>query len=273
MTSISINITAEVSTVQSFLVYDDQRHLLGNANLDPSMSTNRSYKAYISNDAFVIDKREQRNFYVRARLNARDAGGQSNQVVQIANIVVKGTGVWSSQSYTKVSTQTSSYPVFVTSRSTIVSVKNAGQASASLVTGSNREIGRFRFIGRRTDSSAHIDLTDLTFELQQTGGAALTNVFLVTPSVTERLPCTVNSSQITCSSIPDAYGSLTDEPRTIILYGDVTAIGPQHASLRLSLSPAGTSDTAGAISWSDGSTTFTWVALDGTAVDGTLYQY
>ncbi len=271
--SISINLTQQVTTVDAFLVYDDQRQFLGTALLDPSMSTNRTYKVTLSPNAFMIDKREERTVYARPRLTAKDNGGQSNQLVQISSVTVKGNGVWSNQQYTKVSSESSRFPEFVTARSMMTSVKRIGEATSSLVTGLQRNLGAFEFAGRKSDSSAHIDITSLTFDIGQTGGVSLTNVSLGSVGINEKFPCTTGVSQIVCSAIPDFYGSLTDAPRQLTVYGDIAASDVLHASLRLTLNSAGDPDTDGSISWSDGSTGFGWVSVPEPVGEGTYSKY
>ncbi len=276
LTSIIINITTEVPAVRSLLVYDDQRHLLGRAPLDPSASTNRSYALQLASNVFTLEKAQERTIYVRADLESRDAGGLGNENVQISSIVVKGNGVWSNHQYVQQTTDAISYPLFTTARSTVTSVKNAGSANAPLVLGANRTLGSFTFGGRKTDSSAHIDLIDLIFDISQNGGVGITNASLGSNGMTDRFQCTVNASQVTCTLIPDLYGSLTDDPRTLTVYGDVTAVDPLHAGFQLTLNQQGTSVSAGAVSWSDGTNTFHWISLPnsgGPVAGGTYYKY
>ncbi len=276
LTSIIINITTEVPAVRSLLVYDDQRHFLGRAPLDPSASTNRSYKLQLVSNVFTLEKAQERMIYVRADLGSRDAGGIGNENVQISNIVVKGNGVWSNHQYTQQTTDAIAYPLFTTARSTITSVQNAGLANASLVLGANRTLGSFKFAGRKTDSSAHIDVIDLIFDISQNGGVGITNVSLGSNGMTERFPCVTNALQITCTLIPALFGSLADDPRTLTVYGDVTAVDPLHAGFQLTLNQQGTSASAGSVSWSDGTNTFHWVSLpnsSGPVASGTYYKY
>ncbi len=273
VTSIFVNLTQEVPTVDAVLVYDDQRHFLGTAFLDPSTSTNRTYKLTLASNIFAVDKRDERSIYVRPRLQSKDNGGQSNQLVQISSVTVKGNGEWSSQPYTKVSSVSDTFPEFVTARSAITSVKRLGEATSSLVTGTARNLGSFEFAGRITDSSAHIDMTRLTFDIGQTGGITLSNVSLGSVGINERFPCTASASQIVCSAIPDSYGSLTDAPRRLTIYGDIAASDPSHASLRLTLNSAGDPSTDGAITWSDGSASFGWVSVPEPIAEGTYFKY
>lgn len=274
VTSISVNLLSDISTVQSLLVYDDDRRYLGRATLNTATSsTNRNYRLEIPVGMFTVGKREDRSVYFRAQLASKDAGGLGNQTVQISNVIVQGNGGWSNRAYTKQSSTSDVFPVFVTSRSTIVSVSNAGQANAALVTGTNQLLGMFTFVGRKTDSSAKINLTDLVFQIEQTGQVTLSNVKIGTSGFPDRTNCLVSDSLATCANLPESLGSLTDLPRTIAVYGDVTAGDAMHASLRLTLNDAGSSSTDGAVTWTDGTSVFTWVAVDSPVVLGTHYKY
>lgn len=274
VTALSINLAANVPTVQSLLIYDDDRRLLGRATLNTSTSTtNRNYRLEIPRGTFYLDRREERGIYVRAQLASRDMGGIGSETIQISNVVVEGNGGWSGREYLKQSASADPFPAFVTARSVITSVANAGQANAPLVGGMNQLIGSFTFTGRKTDSSAKINVTDLVFQIEQTGNVTLSNVKIGTPGFPDRTNCLVSGSLVTCSNIPESVGSLTDGPRTIAVYGDVTPGDPAHASLRLTLNDPGSSTTAGAVTWTDGTTDFTWVPVDAPVASGTRYSY
>lgn len=274
VTSITVNLISDVQSIQSLLIYDDDRRYLGRATLDTSSTfTNRSYRLPLSPDVFTVGKREDRKIYFRPQLSPWSAGGQSGLVAQISNVTVKGNGEWSSRTYTKQSSGSDPFPEFTASRSAITGVKNALQAEGALVGGSNQRLASFTFEGRKTDSTAQINLTDLTFQIEQTGGVSLSNVRLQTSGLPDGLSCTTTSSTVTCNAIPALLGSLTDAPRTILLYGDIQTSGSLTASLRLSLNSSGSPLEAGSVSWTDGTTDFDWVALGSPVVTGTRWRY
>ncbi len=273
LTALSVNITAQVPSVQSLLVYDDDKRYLGRATLNTASSTNCNYRLTLAPGTFEVGKREERRVYFRAQLSEFQSGGQAGHVVQISNVTAEGNGVWSSRKYTKATSSSEGFPQFVTSRSTITKVKNALEPTGPLVTGSNQLLAAFTFEGRKSDASAHIDLTNLTFQVGQTGNITLQNVRLKTQGLPDGISCTVSAFTVVCSSIPDLLGSLTDAPRTIQLYGDIIPSGDLHASLQLTLNETGDPGNAGAVTWSDGSTSFSWVGLDGPVAAGTNWKY
>ena len=123
-----------------------------------------------------------------------------SQTVQISNVSAEGNGAWSNRAYTKQSAPTDIFPAFVTARSTITSVTNEGLANAALLTGMNQLLGSFTFKGRKTDNSAKINVTELLFQIEQTGQVTLSNVKIGTPGIPDRTNCLVSGSFVTCST-------------------------------------------------------------------------
>lgn len=264
---ISINLSPSASSILSLLVYDENRRFLGRATLQPGSN----YRLEVATNALIIEKSDEHRIYVRAQLSPHNAGGISGQDIAIQNIVVMGSGYWSNYSYTKSSTET--FFTFETARSTITSVANVGPASAGLVASSNQIIGAFRFEGRKTDASAVTEITELRFQIEQTGGVTLSNVSIGMPGIPDRHACTVSSGIITCSAISASFGSLTDAPLTMHVFADVSVPATQNASLRLTINDPGSASSTGAITWTDGSASHTWVGLLQPVVMGTHYSY
>lgn len=270
--TVTIALTNTIPSVQSLLVYDDTGRYIGRAVQTPSISS-KHYVLTITPGTYLIPRREQRGIYARADMQSFINGGSSGADTQIASVTIGGTGEWSSHTYS-VQSSTNTFPRFLTSRSAIVSVTTPTGTTAPLVPGSQKTIGAFRFTGRTTDSQAKLEMTDLVFTLS-TSNVTLTNVRLGADGTTDRVDCTVGASSVTCSSIPASHGSLTDTSRTLTLYGDVTVTGGTSASLILSLNEQGSATSDGSITWTDGTTTFTWVPLGsvGGVANGTYYSY
>ncbi len=270
---ITVTLASDATSVQSLLVYDDDKRLLGRATLDAGAQNNHTYRATLPLGTFQVGKREQRKIYFRGQLSSHEAGGRGAQVVQINNVVIDATGEWSTRRYIKTSASTDVFPMFETARGTIVRAINAMQTSAPLITGPNQKLGSFSFIGRTTDSSAELAVTKLVFQIEQTGGISLGNTYLTTPGSSETYPCTIGTGLVTCNGIPASFGSLGSEPRTISVYGDISSSDPQRASFRLTLNQAGNPDEDGSVSWTDGTSTYGWVGTESPVVQGTYFNY
>ena len=269
VTSIAVNLTTEVRSVDALLFYDESKRFIGRARLDPSALTNRNYKLALTPGTLIIPRRQETHFAVRPSLLSRDQGGEGNQIIAVANIVFEGNGVWSSRKYIKSTAEM--FRPFLTARSTVMKIANALQTTGVLGAGPQRTLGSFIFEGRRSDSTAHIDILSLAFQIGQTGGVQLTNVRLKADGSDESQSCVATASAITCT-VPASFGSLDQGPRTLTLIGDVFIAGTPYASLQLTLNDPGDLATPGSVEWSDGTSTFQWVALDGPLAAGTLWK-
>ena len=106
-------------------------------------------------------------------------------------------------------------------------------------------------------------LKNLAFTLSQ-ANITLTNVRLQVADGDASVPCTVTSNQVLCDSLPSNVGTVPrDSALRLRVYGDVALNGtPTLAYVQLSLGEAGYPGSAGAVTWTDGTTTFQWVALE-----------
>ncbi|MBP9773705.1 MAG: S-layer homology domain-containing protein [Candidatus Peribacteraceae bacterium] len=271
--TISVDLNqASTPTISNFLIYNENKTLLGRATLDSAVSANTRYTLTLPSNSFVIPKNITTKFYVRGELASKDNGGTSGLTIAINQILVKGTGFWSTDDYNKATV--ANFLSFQTSRSIISSIRNAGNTTDTLIAGPQREIGRFSFEGRRSDGTAKIFLTDLVFQIESVGGVTVTNVKLAADGIPQKASCTVSGDIITCATLDASYGSLIEAPRTITLYGDVATLqNVQNASLRITLNNPGDFLNEGAITWYDGTTMFDWTQFDGPVAQGTLYRY
>ncbi|MDD5623966.1 MAG: hypothetical protein PHI23_04640, partial [Candidatus Peribacteraceae bacterium] len=200
-----------------------------------------------------------------------NAGGVSGEQVQILSFAIHGIGEWSWRSYDKSSIE--SYSLFETARSVVTDITNPGPETDVLITGAGQRIGSFRFAGKRGDGAADLAVTDLTFQIGATGGASLSNVQLATDGLSDRVSCSVLAGNIICSNISATFGSFEDAPRTLTLYATVTVPPTSiNSYVQLFLTPAGDSSSAGAVTWTDGTSSFSWVPFDSPIASGTKFE-
>lgn len=270
VTRISVDFGSTQSDIMMLLFYDQNRQFIGTASVDTSVAGRSTLR--LAPGTWSIPRRTDSDVYVRARLRSKDEGGVSNAMMQISQFVLEGNGAWSGQPYTQASTET--FDPFVTSRSAITNITNAGPSQDLIISGPDRTLAAFRFQGRSSDSSADLSLTTIIFSLTQ-NNVTLSNVELGADGTSTRIPCSVSSTTITCTSINDVVGSITDGPRTLTLYGDLTIINPSNQTtyLQVSLNNLGTATTSGNIAFSDTSQSFQWVPLEVTNVNSTRYSY
>ncbi|MDD5751029.1 MAG: S-layer homology domain-containing protein [Candidatus Peribacteraceae bacterium] len=270
VTEISVAFTGSVSSIDQVRLYDSSNgRYLGGASRDASNASR--FTLHLANGTFVAPKREERSVYARAILSPFTAGGASGEDVQVDYFKFDGIGQWSNRLSSQSSSDT--FSAFETARSVFTEIINAGPATDVLISGTQRTIGSFRFRGTRGDGSADLRVTDLAANVGTAGLVTLTNVQLGADGFTERFPCSMAGNTVTCSGITDSFGSVTSGERTLTLYADVAVSGTsKNAGLQVSLTPAGSPSSAGAVTWTDGSSSFDWVPFDEAALRGTYYS-
>lgn len=267
-----IRMTGATPSVSSVQVFDHDGIYLGTAYLDPSYPGDRQYKLPFATGELEVPKAQEYSFYVRADIKHKDAGGTSADTVEVEKMGVEGDGAWNNKAQSAYTSK--DFPAFQTARSVITEITNPGSASDVLIAGQQVRMGSFRFKGEKGDGGADLAVTDLVVNMDQTGGVTVSNVQLGADGISERIVCSVASNIITCSSIPESYGSFEDLPRILTFYGDIS-IPPtaSKASLQLKINEPGSILSAGSVTWTDGTTSFTWVAGETPVVRSTLFSF
>ncbi len=260
-------------SISSFLVYSEDKELLGRATLDTSVLTNTRYTVNVGNKNISIPKSKEYSFYVRAETREPNEGGVNGSLVQVDSMGVEGTGEWSSNDYTQGTTAT--FPISQTADAVITGITNAGAATNPLVAGPSQILGEFNIAGDTGTSNTDLRVTGLAFYIATSGGISVSNPQLRVVGTSEAHTCTLGGNVITCSSIPASFGSIEDNaPLKISLYGDVTIpANTSSASLQITLIEPGDTNSAGSVTWTDGSVTYTWLPGASPVARGTYYSF
>lgn len=263
--TIIVRLTGSAQSVESFFIYDVTGKQLGAAHYDSSLS-GTNYTLELA-DSVYTGKGQVFHFYVRAKIKPYDRGGVSGETVQISRFEIMGDGHWSNERYHELSTET--FRIYKTTRARFASITNADISETALF-GGNQTIGAFKFTGEISDSLANLQVTDITFTVN-IGGATISNPRLGTYNTD--YPCTLTSSTITCSSIPETVGLFRENDETLYLTADVSP-DPNSLSQRLQifLNESGGPTSAGNITWTDGFTSFNWIQFDDPVATGTRYE-
>ena len=268
LNTITITLDTSVSSIEGLSLYDSFGRYLGRAFRESSTT----YVLNVMNSNIIVPKREDYSFYIRAQLKSFTSGGVSGEMFRVSSVTVEGDGEWSSRSYTKGSSDT--FPQFQTARSVITSIDSPGPGDEPLAGGEDALIGTYRFKGDQGDGAADLEVTAIVFQLTLVGGVTVANPALSSQGLGIRHSCsTTSTTVITCSSIPDYIGSFEDGPIILELYGDVTV--PEDAlkaALGANINQPGSPGSAGAVTWSDGSASFTWVPFGSPVVRGTYFE-
>lgn len=264
--TVTVEFDRDVESIESVRLYDETGWFIATAT--PYGGTRDTFRASIPQNGWMLEKGEQRSFYLRANLKDDGAGGVSGETVRVDRVIVQGTGEWSNNEYNSVSTDT--FLPSETARAGILSIEHIGDTEAALFTGDMVELATFRF---RSESNTLVDprITELRFRIEQNGGVTLQNAMLRTQAGSQS-PCTVSGMMLVCSAISSDVGNVNDE-KVIRVYADVDVpASSDNAYLRITLQEPGYPSQPGDITWTDGSTTFTWVDLDAPLARGTLFR-
>jgi hypothetical protein len=270
VTGLRVTLVGSTPTIDSFLVYDEDKRYLGRATLDTTVSGEKQYLLKMPRGVLSLPKRENMLVYVRASVKGHEQGGLSNQTIRIASFGIEGTGQWTSDAYNQ--TYNDTFPTFMTARSRIVKVDNVGAEQDNFTEASNQRLASFRFTGEGdSEGLNNLRVTSLTFQIEASPAVTLSNVYIRREGGDEQSACTVSASVITCPSIPTVVGTVKDQV-ILHVYANVSSGGVNNPTLRLTLNNPGTSTSAGSIMWTDGEATFTWTGLDTPVAKGTLFN-
>jgi hypothetical protein len=264
---VTVRFTNDSSAIENLRLYESETgRFLGTA----SRQSAGVYVANIPTGTLILPRREDTSIYVRAALRDVESGGAGGQTVRIDRITVEGTGESSNDDYDVDSNVT--FQTFQVAPAAITRVTLTGGVTTSLFqSGDNVILGTFGFQGVSSDSRYVPRVTSLTFTIAAASGVSVSNAELMLPGGDATSPCTVSGNVITCSNIPASIGTV-DDSQAIRLVADISANGVTNPFIQVSLQEAGTPTSAGAVTWTDGTTTYTWLATDTPIVRGIRYQ-
>lgn len=268
---VTVTFTGTVPSVDQVRLYasTDGRYLGGASR---NSSNPSSFTLHSSSGLLSIDRRVETSVYARVITRSFDQGGESGEDIQIDYFFIEGRGDWSNRRYSQSTSET--YQISETTRSVFTAIRNAGPEEDVLVGGVGRTLGQWRLEGVRGDGRADLRVTDIDFGLGVSGGVTLSNITLGADGTTERADCAVVGDTIICSSIPEGIGTVASGMRILTLRGDIAVpAASQSAGLQVSLIPAGSVNSAGALMWTDGTTGFSWIPFDEVQLRGTYYWF
>ena len=269
---IRIRLSDAVSSLSSMEILDEFGYLVGKATIDLAASANRNvYTLSLKpENAYRVDKDAEITFVVMPVLKDEDTGGVSGETVRISQIIFSGTGEWTSRDVI-VNTGNIYYQKHETAYAKISSIENAGKERSTFGSGPNRKIGSFWF---QAEGNMEADprLLSLLFSVSMPTEVTLSNIIVRNSETSAESPCTLASSVITCNSIDEGVGTLSTIARRVDLHADVSVSSHPDPFLQVSLSSAGTPDTTGSVTWTDGVQVFGWVDLDEPVAKGTSWE-
>lgn len=265
---LNIRFASNPSSIQQIRVYAEQDgRLLGTSLREPS----GDYEIPVADGALRLPHRAEFGVYVRALMKPADGGASGGQIVQIEHIEAEGDGVWSDGEYTVSTTET--FLPFETAPAAITVFQSTGAVTSSVfIPGGDVTLGNFEVKARSNDNDYTVEISSLTFRVAKSSEVSLSDVKLTVPGSGASSACTVSTGFITCDSIPLSVGTV-DDAQLLRLTADVTlADGADDPYLQVTFQSGGSPTNPGDIVWTDGRTTYDWLAIDEPVARGIRYQ-
>lgn len=265
---LNIRFASNPSSIQQIRVYaEDDGRLLGTSLREPS----GDYEILVADGALSLPHRADFGVYVRALMKPADGGASGGQIVQIEHIEAEGDGVWSDGEYTVTTTET--FLPFETAPAAITVFRSTGSVTSSVfIPGGDITLGNFDVRARSNDNDYTVEISSLTFRLAKSSDVTLSDVKLTIPGSGASSACTVSTGFITCDSIPLSVGTVDDE-QLLRLTADVAlAQGDSDPYLQVTFQSGGSPTNPGDIVWTDGRTTYDWLAIDEPIARGIRYE-
>jgi hypothetical protein len=269
VTRLTVTLAQSTPTVDSLLLYDENKRYLGRATLDVTVAGQRQYSLTLKSGVLQIPRRENFTIYARVAVKEFNQGGESNELVQLTSFGIEGTGDWSGDPYSQ--TYNDTFPVFITTRARITKIENAGDTTGFFTTGTNRPLAVFRFTGEGdAQGLSNLRVNTLAFQVSAPSGVTVSDVYIKRRGGDDQSSCSVSANIISCTSLPTTIGSVSGTP-VLELYGTVAG-SVSNPYLQISFNGFGNYQSAGGVTWTDGEATFTWLPLDSSSLYGTRWE-
>lgn len=269
LNGITITFSSAPTDIDALRIYAAGGRYLGTATQLNNVGT--SYRLPLKAGAFDLPRRDDRSIYMRAQLKAYENGGVGGQNIEISSVEATGYGMWANEEY--IATSTDTFNILQSARGVITSITPIGGSEGTLAGGQGQQVAAFSFRQRATDGEAKVRVTDLVFQIEgSSSDVTLTNPKLRIDSEDTVVSCSVSGVRITCAGLPTTFGTIGSE-KTFKVYADISIAGSvQNPSLRLTLNVPGTPSSSGDVTWTDGTTSFTWLPMGQPVARGTLYR-
>lgn len=269
--SVTVVMEDNYESLDTMYLIDSHGVQIGRLSLDPLDQTDRTWKAnFATEGAYRLEKDTENVLGIEVLLKGRNEGGVSEELVQVDSFRLTVEGEWTHSTYGNIPADIP-FPQHQTAQARILNITNALSEEDALPVGTDQLVAAFTFKGEALNQ-ADLRITELTFAISRPTGVQATGWELGASDTNTKAPCTISTNTVSCSSIPSELGAVNGM-RTLRLFADVALTsGTQNAFLQISLNEPGTIGSNGAIRWTDGTGTYTWVELDQPVARGTRFE-
>lgn len=270
----TVTLRREIKSFSSLILVDDAGKDVVTLTLATSNNTdNRRFEAVVVDDRLRLAKDKPTRLGFKAVMKSRDAGGVTNELVEVESVNIDMQMVQSGGSRQIVPTDTH-YPMHQTSHARVTSVRNALSSAGTLQVGNDKLLATFS-IGGMSVTGATLTLKNLEFILQKSGVSA-SHIRIGGSNAVQQADCGLEQQAtvllVTCPVIPDAFQTIGTAPTAISIYADV-GLSDANASgtIQLQFEGRGKIGQNGALRWNDGTATFNWIEADAVLENGTQW--
>ncbi|MBI3331811.1 hypothetical protein HYZ99_02515, partial [Candidatus Peregrinibacteria bacterium] len=262
----------EFESIDIMYLVDGNGEQLGQLSLDPFDTTDKTWtRTFSAGTGKRLEKDAETVLGIEILLKGRNAGGTSEELIEVDTFTLTVEGEWSQNTYENVPAQIP-YPMHQTAQAEFTIITNALSATDGLPVGTNQLVAGFSFDGDAVPQ-ATLAIETLEFDIAKSSSVTVSNFQLGATDTSTRTPCTLSSTTVTCSSIPAELGAIGSSPRQLRLFADVAlASGAQNPFLQISLNQPGSIGSNGAVRWTDGTGHFTWVDMEAPVARSTRFE-
>lgn len=250
----------EIVSIDNVYLVDGDGDVI--AELTPSTNDNaedRKWEAIVPDSTFTFPANEPVTVGIRFDLFPKDAGGGSNQLVEIESFTMQSEGVATGNSkFLLLDNQV--YPVHQTAFGRLTNAKSVLPASGTLQEGEQRQIASVLF-GAETATGGAVFVEGMEFLLSTTN-VTVSNIRAGDASSGELASCGIERlgvSRIVCGSMHEGHSWVPGEGLLVSVYADVELLEDGSGRLAVSVEDRGRIGDAGSFRWSDDSGTFNWI--------------
>lgn len=213
--------------------------------------------------AYRMPKGQNVRLGLKAKLKPQSSGGGSNEMFELYSWSVRLQGV-ESGTYYQPAMLDEHKPPHQTALGRITSVTNTVGSAISVTQGMNKLLGTFR-VTAETLTGVTLTIKEANF-LLETNAVNLSRPRIGGVHAAEQQDCATERAtvvRITCPVIPESRSVLSSGSGSVSLYGDLELqSGSDNGSIRIIPDGRGGIGSFGALRWTDGGGTFTWIEFD-----------
>lgn len=268
----TLTLKSAVRSIDAMFLIDDYGREIGRLTPESADATGKTWKGTFDPNGYDIESGKTANVGIVVKVKPYQQGAVSQETLEVQSLKLSLFGTTTRTLVESALT----HPFFPKSQTTfarITLVESTLPERDTLPQGTQKLLASFGFKGDVV-AGASLELKELVFDVSSED-VLVQHWQLGTTGNASRVPCTMSGNRVTCSGVPAWLGSIGSSSayRTVQLFGDVSATAESvHPYIQVSLNAAGSPDVAGAIRFTDGGTSFSWIEQNSPLAHGPMWE-